>query len=118
LRALLEQGPALENIIRGSKEYQLLRKLAADINADPAARKLIEDFRSLHSVLQEKQVRGEHLGPADIQKLQVLESGLMHNQKTASYLQAEEQIFLAIQELNMQLTRPMEEIYGGGKSGS
>jgi cell fate (sporulation/competence/biofilm development) regulator YlbF (YheA/YmcA/DUF963 family) len=36
----------------------------------------------------------------------------MQNQKTASYLQAEEQIFQAIQELNMMLARPMEEIYG------
>jgi cell fate (sporulation/competence/biofilm development) regulator YlbF (YheA/YmcA/DUF963 family) len=117
MKALLEQGPALENIIRRSKEYQLLKTLAAEINADPAARQLIEDFRSFHSMLQEKQLRGENLTPADIQKLQALESGLMHNQKTALYLQAEERIFLAIQDLNMQLARPMEEIYGGVKSG-
>ncbi|MGD6896328.1 YlbF family regulator [Bacillus infantis] len=113
MKALLEQAPALETIIRGSREYQLLRKLAAEINADPAARQLIEDFRSIHHLLQEKQIRGENLSPADIQKLQVLESGLMQNPKTASYLQAEEQIFKAIQELNMMLARPMDEIYSG-----
>nr|WP_263328429.1 YlbF family regulator [Neobacillus sp. Marseille-Q6967] len=102
----------LEKAIRQSDEYKQLQQLYNDVNADPAAKSMFDNFRQLQMNLQQKQMMGSEISEQEIQQAQATVALVQQNEKISRLMQAEQRMSMIIGELNQIIMKPLEELYG------
>jgi cell fate (sporulation/competence/biofilm development) regulator YlbF (YheA/YmcA/DUF963 family) len=109
---LYDYAYELEKALRTSQEYLHLKTMYDNVNSDPAAKKLFDEFRQIQMMLQEKQMTGQEIGPQEVQKAQNIAAVVQQNEKIVKLMDAEQHMSMAINELNKIIMKPLDEIYG------
>jgi cell fate (sporulation/competence/biofilm development) regulator YlbF (YheA/YmcA/DUF963 family) len=109
---LYDAAYALEKAIRQSDEYKQLQQLYHEVNADPAAKNMFDQFRQIQMNLQQKQMMGQEISEQEVHEAQSTVSVVQQNEKIARLMQAEQRMSMIIGELNQLIMKPLEELYG------
>jgi cell fate (sporulation/competence/biofilm development) regulator YlbF (YheA/YmcA/DUF963 family) len=109
---LYDAAYALEKAIRQSDEYKQLQQMYHEVNADPAAKNMFDQFRQIQMNLQQKQMMGQEISEQEVQEAQSTVSVVQQNEKIARLMQAEQRMSMIIGELNQLIMKPLEELYG------
>jgi cell fate (sporulation/competence/biofilm development) regulator YlbF (YheA/YmcA/DUF963 family) len=109
---LYDAAYALEKAIRQSDEYKQLQQMYHEVNADPAAKNMFDQFRQIQMNLQQKQMMGQQISEQEVQQAQSTVSVVQQNEKIARLMQAEQRMSMIIGELNQLIMKPLEELYG------
>lgn len=109
---LYDAAYALEKAVRQSDEYKLLQQMYNEVNADPAAKSMFDNFRQLQMNLQQKQMMGAEISEQEVQQAQATVALVQQNEKIARLMQAEQKMSMIIGELNQIIMKPLEELYG------
>lgn len=109
---LYDSAYALEKAIRESAEYTQLKQMYNEVNADPTAKKMFDQFRQIQMNLQQKQMMGQEITQEEVQKAQSTVALVQQNEKIAHLMQAEQRMSMIIGELNQLIMKPLEELYG------
>ena len=103
---------ALEKAIRQSDEYKQLQQMYNEVNADPAAKNMFDNFRQIQMNLQQKQMMGQDISEQEVQQAQATVALVQQNEKISQLMQAEQRMSMIIGELNQLIMKPLEELYG------
>ncbi|MFD1739096.1 YlbF family regulator [Bacillus salitolerans] len=102
----------LEKAVRESAEFQELKQLYAEVNADEAAKRLFESFRNVQLNLQQKQMMGQEITQDEVEQAQKQVALVQQNPKIAKLMEVEQRMSMLINELNKIIMKPLEELYG------
>jgi cell fate (sporulation/competence/biofilm development) regulator YlbF (YheA/YmcA/DUF963 family) len=102
----------LEKAIRQSDEYKQLQQMYNEVNADPAAKNMFDNFRQIQMNLQQKQMMGQDISEQEVQQAQATVAVVQQNDKISRLMQAEQRMSMIIGELNQLIMKPLEELYG------
>ncbi len=108
---LYDVANELEKAIRQSDEYSQLKQAYLVVNADPAAKKMFDQFRQVQMNLQQKQMMGQEISQAEIEQAQSAVAYVQQNEKISKLMQAEQLMSMLIGKLNMVIMKPLEELY-------
>ena len=109
---LYDAAYTLEKSIRQSDEYKHLQQMYHEVNADPAAKNMFDNFRQIQMNLQQKQMMGQEISEQEIQQAQATAALVQQNEKISRLMQAEQRMSMIIGELNQVIMKPLEELYG------
>jgi cell fate (sporulation/competence/biofilm development) regulator YlbF (YheA/YmcA/DUF963 family) len=109
---LYDTAYALETAIRQSDEYTQLQQAYKEVNADPAAKQMFDQFRQIQMDLQQKQMMGQEISEQEIGQAQSTVGLVQQNEKIARLMQAEQRMSMIIGELNKVIMKPLEDLYG------
>ncbi|MEH7523429.1 YlbF family regulator [Bacillus sp. JJ1503] len=102
----------LERAVRQSNEYLILKQAYAEVNADPSAKAMFDNFRHIQMQLQQKQMMGQDISQAEVAQAQKSVALVQQNPKIAKLMEAEQRMSMLIAELNKIIMKPLEELYG------
>jgi cell fate (sporulation/competence/biofilm development) regulator YlbF (YheA/YmcA/DUF963 family) len=81
---LYDAAYALEKEIRQSDEYKHLQQMYNEVNADPTAKNMFDNFRQIQMNLQQKQMTGQEISEQEVQHAQSTVALVQQNEKIAS----------------------------------
>lgn len=102
----------LEKAMRESAEFIHLKSMYAEVENDPAAKEMFEEFRNVQLQLQQKQMAGQHITEEEIMDAQVIANKAQENEFVIKLMEAEQRMSMAITELNKIIMKPLDELYG------
>nr|WP_295973449.1 YlbF family regulator [uncultured Bacillus sp.] len=102
----------LEKAIRNSDEYQSLKRLYDEVNADPTAKQMFENFRNIQLQLQQKQMLGQEITEQEMEQAQQVVSLVQQHPKISQLMEVEQRMSMIIAELNKIILKPLEDLYG------
>ncbi|WP_040204431.1 YlbF family regulator [Neobacillus jeddahensis] len=109
---LYDSAYALETAIRQSAEYTQLQQAYKEVNAEPQAKQMFDQFRQLQMNLQQKQMMGQDISEQEIEQAQATVGLVQQNEKIARLMEAEQRMSMIIGELNKVIMKPLEDLYG------
>jgi|SRR4051812_28244706 cell fate (sporulation/competence/biofilm development) regulator YlbF (YheA/YmcA/DUF963 family) len=109
---LYDSAYALETAIRQSAEYIQLQQAYKEVNADPQAKQMFDQFRQIQMNLQQKQMMGQNISEQEIQQAQATVGLVQQNPKISHLMEAEQRMSMIIGELNKVIMKPLEDLYG------
>ncbi|WP_163101715.1 YlbF family regulator [Peribacillus alkalitolerans] len=102
----------MERAIRQSKEYKELKGLYDQVNADPSASKMFENFRNIQMNLQQKQMMGQEITQEEIEQAQKMVALVQQHPSISKLMESEQRMSMLIAEMNKIIMKPLEELYG------
>jgi len=102
----------LEKALKNSQEYATLQAKYEETRIDPAAKKLFDQFLNIQMKLQEKQMTGQIILQNEVEEAQRVAAMVQQNQKIVQLMDAEQQMSIAINEINKIIMKPLDELYG------
>ncbi|EWH21817.1 YlbF family regulator [Bacillus haynesii] len=106
----------LEQALRQSEEYSRLKNLYDEVNGDPSAKKMFDNFRDIQLNLQQKQMNGEDITQEEVEQAQKSVALVQQHEKISQLMEAEQRMSMLIAELNKIIMKPLEELYGNPES--
>ncbi|MCY8243785.1 YlbF family regulator [Bacillus haynesii] len=106
----------LEQALRQSDEYSRLKNLYDEVNSDPSAKKMFDNFRDIQLNLQQKQMNGEDITQEEVEQAQKSVALVQQHEKISQLMEAEQRMSMLIAELNKIIMKPLEELYGNPES--
>lgn len=67
---LFDSAYELEKAVRESDEYKALKQAYDDVNADPSAKAMFDNFRKIQMELQQKQMMGQDITQEEVEQAQ------------------------------------------------
>ncbi|KKB74878.1 MULTISPECIES: YlbF family regulator [Bacillus] len=113
---LYDSAYDLEKALRQSDEYSQLKGLYDDVNADPSAKRMFDNFRDIQLRLQQKQMNGEMISQEEVEQAQKSVALVQQHEKISKLMDAEQRMSMLIAELNKIIMKPLEELYGHPES--
>lgn len=102
----------LEKALRNSEDFQYLKRLYDEVEADESARRMFENFRNIQLQLQQKQMNGEEITQEEVEQAQKSVQLVQQHEKIAKLMEAEQRMSMVIADLNKIIMKPLEELYG------
>ncbi|KMY48998.1 YlbF family regulator [Peribacillus loiseleuriae] len=109
---LYDSAYDLEKAIRESNEYKDLKSLFDQVNGDPSAKGMFENFRNLQMNLQQKQMTGQEIMPEEVEQAQKTVALVQQHPTISKLMEAEQRMSMAIADLNKIIMKPLEDLYG------
>lgn len=106
----------LEQALRQSEEYSRLKNLYDEVNGDPSAKKMFDNFRDIQLNLQQKQMNGEDITQEEVEQAQKSVALVQQHDKISQLMEAEQRMSMLIADLNKIIMKPLEELYGNPES--
>lgn len=106
----------LEQALRQSEEYSRLKNLYDEVNGDPSAKKMFDNFRDIQLNLQQKQMNGEDITQEEVEQAQKSVALVQRHEKISRLMEAEQRMSMLIADLNKIIMKPLEELYGNPES--
>ena len=94
--------------VKNSPEYREYLKVKKDIEADPAAKRMLFDFMQLQIELQSRQVMGQKVEEAELQKLRSVAEIVQMNRTVCDYVEKEQRIAIILNDIQRILTGDLE----------
>ncbi|MBO9128747.1 YlbF family regulator [Bacillus sp. 165] len=102
----------LQKAITENPDYQALKTSYQQVQTDPQAKQLFEQFRAVQMELQQKMMQGQEITEQDNMKAQQIVVQVQQNPKISQLMQAEQRMNMLITDLNKIILKPLEELYG------
>ncbi|RHW43116.1 YlbF family regulator [Neobacillus notoginsengisoli] len=109
---LYDAAYELEKAIRQSAEYNNLKRIYDEVNADESARRMFDNFRQIQMNLQQKQMTGQEIGQDELVQAQQSVALVQQHPAISRLMEAEQRMGMIIGELNQLIMKPLEELYG------
>ena len=106
----------LGQALRQSDEYSRLKNLYDEVNGDPSAKKMFDNFRDIQMNLQQKQMNGEDITQEEVEQAQKSVALVQQHEKISQLMEAEQRMSMLIADLNKIIMKPLEELYGNPES--
>lgn len=111
LTNIFEEMTKFEAVFRQTAEFQTLKEAIEIVSNDDESRKLFTNFRDVQLKLQQKQMAGEEILEDEIMHAQKVAQLAQQNEKILAMLEAEMNLSKIVEELNMKLFTPIQEMY-------
>ncbi|MEC2077952.1 YlbF family regulator [Metabacillus fastidiosus] len=102
----------LEKLLREADEYKQLTALYSEVNGDPQAKQLFDDFRIIQLELQQKQMAGQEITQEEVEKAQQKAQEVQQNEKISQLMEVEQRMSVLVNQLNKIIMKPLEDLYG------
>jgi len=102
----------VEKEIRKHPDYVTLSTLYAELQANPEAKKLFNDFRSIQMKLQTMQMMGQEIPPEEMEAAQATLLAAQQNEKIQKLMEAEQRFSIILNDLTRIIVKPLEDVYG------
>ncbi len=102
----------LEKAIRESDEFKTLLQMYNEVNGDPSAKTMFENFRNVQLELQQKQMSGQEISQEEVEKAQQMVALVQQHASISKLMETEQRMSMLIGELNKIIMKPLEELYG------
>lgn len=102
----------LEKAIRESEELKALKSAYDNVNNDPSAKTMFDNFRNIQMQLQQKQMTGQEITPEEVEQAQKAVALVQQHEKIAKLMEAEQRMSMIVAEMNKIIMKPLEEMYG------
>jgi len=106
-----DKAHELAKVIEEDSSYQLVQKLTAKVMENPEQLNKIDEFRRKQFELQQMQMQGQAIDPAELEKTNKLFEELSAINEVKQLLEAEEHLSVLFTDINRILTGPLEKIY-------
>jgi len=100
----------LAKAMRDTAEAKALKEARVEVEADPEAKRLIDDFRSRQRELQQLMMSGEEPGEAEMEKLNELYEVLGRNPFIHKLFEAERRFTVVFDDVNRVLSEAIHDI--------
>lgn len=108
---IYDKAHELAKAMKETAEFAELKQAKQSIEADPEAKRMLQDFRTQQVELQEKMMAGEMPPQEEMEKAEKLFQILNMNPIINSMFDAERRLSVMMQDINRIITEPLEEIY-------
>lgn len=108
---IYDKAHELAKALKETPEFIELKQAKQAIEADPDAKRMLQDFRTQQVELQEKMMAGEMPPQEEMEKAEKLFQILNMNPIINSMFDAERRLSVIMQDINRIITEPLEEIY-------
>lgn len=119
--AVYDKAYDLANDLKNSPEYMEYMRVKKEVEAEPTSKKMLVDFMRKQYELQTRQMMGEQISPAEMDKFKELASVVQLNRTVTRYLEAEQRIAVLLQDVQKILFDKMEvgfkEVFEGLNKG-
>ncbi|WP_026583963.1 YlbF family regulator [Bacillus sp. J33] len=112
---LYDSAYELEKAVRESDEYNALKQAYDDVNADPSAKTMFENFRNIQMELQQKQMMGQDITQEEVEQAQKTVALVQQHEQISKLMEAEQRMSMMIAEMNKIIMKPLEELYGAAE---
>ncbi len=106
-----DQANALESALRQSEEFKALESYYKAVNENEESKKLFDEFREVQMELQVKQMQGEEILDADVERAQQTAQAIEADENIKSLMESEQKLSQLIQDLNRVIMKPIEDLY-------
>src|SRR5699024_10677266 len=106
-----DQANALESALRQSEEFKALESYYKAVNENEESKKLFDEFREVQMELQVKQMQGEEILDADVERAQQTAKAIEADENIKSLMESEQKLSQLIQDLNRVIMKPIEDLY-------
>lgn len=106
-----DQANALESALRQSDEFKALESYYKAVNENEESKKLFDEFREVQMELQVKQMQGEEILDADVERAQQTAQAIETDENIKSLMESEQKLSQLIQDLNRVIMKPIEDLY-------
>ena len=106
-----DQANALESALRQSEEFKALESYYKAVNENEESKKLFDEFREVQMELQVKQMQGEEILDADVERVQQTNQAIEADENIKSLMESEQKLSQLIQDLNRVIMKPIEDLY-------
>ncbi|KAF0823962.1 YlbF family regulator [Cytobacillus firmus] len=112
---LYDSAYELEKAVRESDEYKALKRAYDDVNADPSAKAMFDNFRKIQMELQQKQMMGQDITQEEVEQAQKTVALVQQHAQISKLMEAEQRMSMMIAEMNKIIMKPLEDLYGAAE---
>lgn len=102
----------LARSVRESQEYQALLDQKRRVDQDPAAKKMLDDYRHRQWELETRRLMGEEIVEADLEQMNKLHEAVQTHPLLRDYLQAEYRFSVLYSDIHRILGEAVKEVIG------
>ena len=107
-----EKAQELASALRETEEFTNLKSLHVEVNSDEVAKRMLDNFRNVQMELQQKQAQGAQITEEEIQQAQQQFELVQQHETISKLMEAEQRMSQLISDINKEMTKPLEELYG------
>jgi len=107
-----DKAHELARALRDSQEFQLLAAQKRQVDADPTARKMLDEFRRRQWELETRRIMGEEVLAADLEQMQKLTEAVQMHAVVREYLEAEYRFGVTYSDVHKILGDAVKEVIG------
>ncbi|UTR09215.1 MULTISPECIES: YlbF family regulator [Evansella] len=107
-----DKAHELASALRETEEFTTLKGLHDEVNSDEVAKRMLDNFRNVQMELQQKQMQGAQITEDEIQQAQKQFELVQQHETISKLMEAEQRMSQLIGDLNKEMTRPLEDLYG------
>jgi len=89
----------LARAIKESSEYQEMQQIRMQIDEEPAAKSMLDDFRTHQAAFQQKMAVGEMPPQADMDRMQNMYEAMAHNPSIKKLFDAERRLSVVLEDV-------------------
>lgn len=94
-----DQAHTLAKAVRESEEYKLLRRCRQNVESEPQAKKMIEDYQKKHYEIQKLKLIGQEVPDETAQAFRQMHEIIWANSSVREYLEAENRFALMMADI-------------------
>lgn len=106
--AVYDLANELAREIKNSPEYREYLKVKKDVEAEPTTKKMLVDFMKMQFELQSRQMTGQKLEEAEIEKFRKLAEIVQLNKTIREYIEMEQRIAVMLNDLQRIMAGDLE----------
>lgn len=107
-----DKAHELARALRESQEFQALAERKRRVDADPAAKKMLDDFRHRQWELETRRIMGEEITEGDVEQVKRLQDVITTNTLAREYLEAEYRFGIVYSDIHKILGDAVKEVVG------
>ena len=107
-----DKAHELARALRESHEYQALLDCKSRVDADPAAKKMLDDFRRHQWEMETRRIMGEGVGDDDIQQMNQMQEAIQLHAVLRDYVEAEYRFGVIYSDVHKILGDAVREVTG------
>jgi cell fate (sporulation/competence/biofilm development) regulator YlbF (YheA/YmcA/DUF963 family) len=107
-----DKAHELARALRDSQEFQALAEQKRRVDADPAVKKMLDDFRHRQLELETRRIMGEEITEADLEQMKRLHEVVTLNPIAREYLEAEYRFVVIYSDIHKILRDAVKEVMG------
>src|SRR5699024_5076915 len=110
-----DQANALESALRQSEEFKAVESYYKAVNENEESKKLFDEFREVQMELQVKQMQGEEILDADVERAQQTAQAIEADENIKSLNESQRKLSQFIQDVKRVIMIPNEDVYNGNE---
>ena len=107
-----DKAHELARALRESQEFQALAEQKRRVDTDPAAKKMLDDFRHRQWELETRRIMGEEITESDLEQVKRLQEVITMNTLAREYLEAEYRFGVVYSDIHKILGNAVKEVVG------